>query len=120
MRKPRRAASAWVDGLYTPRYRVAGRVRRAAPIPIGSGEYRRHPQIDTPADGGAQSIAGDREPAARLHRARAPPERVRLELLGEREVLAPLNANAAGWPVDHDRNYGPCGLSVATDRWDVR
>ena len=35
-------------------------------------------------------------------------------------MLAPLNANVPGFPVNGDRNYGPSGLSVATDRWDVR
>ena len=42
------------------------------------------------------------------------------KLLGEREVLAPLNATLPGWPDEPDRNYGPSGLSVATDRWDLR
>ena len=35
-------------------------------------------------------------------------------------MLAPLNATRPGWPDEPDRNYGPSGLSVATDRWDVR
>ena len=39
---------------------------------------------------------------------------------GEREVLAPINANVVGWPSDPERNYGPWALSVASDRWDVR
>jgi hypothetical protein len=42
------------------------------------------------------------------------------KVLGEREVLAPLNTTVPGWPLDPDRNYGPSGLSVATDTWDVR
>ena len=33
-------------------------------------------------------------------------------MLGEREVLAPLNAHAPGYPDEPDRNYGPSGLSV--------
>ena len=41
-------------------------------------------------------------------------------LVAEREVLAPLNGLIEGWPLSEDRNYGPSGLSVASDRWDVR
>jgi len=41
-------------------------------------------------------------------------------LLGEREVLAPINSSHAGYPENELRNYGPFGLSVANDRWDVR
>jgi hypothetical protein len=41
-------------------------------------------------------------------------------LLGEREVLAPINVGWPGYPIDRNRNYGPHGLSVASDRWDVR
>jgi hypothetical protein len=41
-------------------------------------------------------------------------------VVGEREVLAPLNASVVGYPTNPDRSYGPSGLSVATDRWDVR
>ena len=40
--------------------------------------------------------------------------------VGEREVLAPLNGLYDGYPVFQDRNYGPAGLSLASDRWDVR
>jgi hypothetical protein len=42
------------------------------------------------------------------------------KVLDEREVLAPINTTVPGWPYDPDRNYGPSGLSVATDTWDVR
>ena len=35
-------------------------------------------------------------------------------------MLAPLNARRGGYPDQPDRNFGPHGLSVATDDWDVR
>ncbi len=41
-------------------------------------------------------------------------------VLGEREVLAPLNGSRPGYPKSLERNFGPSGLSVASDRWDVR
>lgn len=42
------------------------------------------------------------------------------KLDGVRDVLAPANSNARGYPGDDKRNYGPSGLSLASDRWDLR
>ena len=39
---------------------------------------------------------------------------------GLRDVLAPANVRAAGYPPDPSRNFGPSGLSLASDRWDLR
>jgi hypothetical protein len=41
-------------------------------------------------------------------------------LRGERDVLAPINGSVPGYPVSDSRNFGPFGLSVANDRWEVR
>ena len=58
--KVRRAASAWVDGLYLPRYRATRRGDRIAP-------ERSLPRP-----------RGDRTPGARVHGIVDPPERLRL------------------------------------------
>ena len=50
------------------------------------------------------------------HRPNAYAWRVR----GYREVLAPINSARSGYPAHPDRNFGPSGLSVGSDRWDVR
>lgn len=39
---------------------------------------------------------------------------------GARDVLAPANVRAAGYPPDKSRNFGPSGLSLGSDRWDLR
>jgi len=39
---------------------------------------------------------------------------------GEREILAPINSSRAGYPQNELKNFGPSGLSVGNDRWDVR
>jgi hypothetical protein len=39
---------------------------------------------------------------------------------GARDVLAPVNGSASGYPVDPARNFGPSGLSPASDRWELR
>lgn len=41
-------------------------------------------------------------------------------VLGVREVIAPLNARQGGFPSEPRRDFGPSGLSLADDRWDVR
>jgi uncharacterized protein DUF1329 len=41
-------------------------------------------------------------------------------IAGARDVLAPANVRASGFPPDPNRNFGPSGLSLASDRWDVR
>jgi hypothetical protein len=99
--KVRRAASAWVDGLYLPRYRTPAGV-------IGSA--------------GTVSSAG----AATEHLARGftglsvRPNAYVWRVLGTKQVIAPLNAARGGFPSDPERKFGPSGLSLADDRWDVR
>jgi hypothetical protein len=39
---------------------------------------------------------------------------------GVRDVLAPANVRASGFPPDPARNFGPSGLSLASDRWEIR
>ncbi|HTO69643.1 MAG TPA: DUF1329 domain-containing protein [Myxococcota bacterium] len=39
---------------------------------------------------------------------------------GARDVLAPANVHASGYPPEPSRNFGPSGLSLASDVWDVR
>jgi hypothetical protein len=39
---------------------------------------------------------------------------------GAKDVLAPANVRASGYPPDPSRNFGPSGLSLASDRWDLR
>ncbi len=34
--------------------------------------------------------------------------------------IEPNNVELRGYPINELRNYGPSGLSVASDRWDVR
>jgi hypothetical protein len=114
LRKVRRAATAWVDGLYLPRYRVTGAEPGMIPVagaPRGSG--------------GAIAAAGVTV-AITEHLARGftglsiRPNAYVWRVLGVREVIAPLNATREGFPGDPERNFGPSGLSLGDDRWDVR
>lgn len=119
MRKPRRAASAWVDGIFTPRYRVAGDDGGGGvPFSVGGGQYGAGMESIQPTAG--LSIAATEDIRRGFTGLTLRPNAYEWTLLGEREVLAPLNGSAEGWPSRPDRNYGPSGLSLASDRWDVR
>ena len=117
MRKVRRAATSWVDGLYTPRYLIAGVDAGGGGVPFGSNEFGPAGSIQPTA---GLSIAATENLRRGFVGLAIRPNAYEWRLLDEREVLAPLNANVPGFPVNGDRNYGPSALSVATDRWDVR
>jgi hypothetical protein len=116
MRKSRRAATAWVDGLYTPRYMVSGD-SGGGPVPFGSTQYGPAGSIQPTA---GLSIAATENLRRGFVGMAIRPNAYQWRLVAERPVLAPLNASVPGWPENPDRNYGPSGLSVASDRWDVR
>ncbi|NNL66567.1 MAG: DUF1329 domain-containing protein [Myxococcales bacterium] len=40
--------------------------------------------------------------------------------LGEMEILAPMNSQVKAYPYERDRNFGPYGLSFASDLWELR
>lgn len=42
------------------------------------------------------------------------------ECLGEVDVLAPVNTMVKGYPYVKNQNFGPYGLSFASDRWELR
>jgi hypothetical protein len=117
MRKVRRSATAWVDGLYAPRYLVAGVDQAGGGVPFGSNEFGPAGSIQPNA---GLSIAATENLRRGFVGLAIRPNAYEWRLVGEREVLAPLNAVNVGYPENPDRNFGPSGLSVASDRWDIR
>ncbi len=119
LRKARRAASGWVDGVFTPQYRVAGQNDGGlVPFNRGGGEYA--PDFSLIPTNAGKSIAATEDIRRGFVGLALRPNAYTWSVLGEREVLAPLNGVALGWPDAEDRNYGPWGLAVTSDRWDVR
>ena len=116
-RKVRRASTGWVDGMYLPRYSVAGDSGGGG-INVGGDAYGGGGLALNPTS--ALSIQQteniDRGFASLALRPNAYFWRVH----GEQEVLAPLNSGRPGYPLELNRNFGDHGLSVASDRWDVR
>lgn len=112
MRKSRRASTTWVDGLYFPTYSVAS-LGGGGPIAFGGGLGGINPTASNSAAVTTHAYRGfeglSLRPNAYLWRIR-----------GTQDVLAPINATLPGFPENPDRNFGPSGLSVATDRWEPR
>jgi hypothetical protein len=119
MRKPRRAATTWVDGIFTPRYTVSGDAGGGGlPFVMGGSQGATNFESIHPTAG--LSIQASEDIRRGFNGLAIRPNAYRWRLVGEREVLAPLNASEEGYPIDPDRNFGPSGLSVASDRWDLR
>jgi len=116
MRKVRRAPTPWVDGMYVPRYRVGGDTGGGG-LPLTAGAYEItgviHPTSALSAAQAEHIRQGFSDLAIR-------PNAYVWRVVEEREVLAPINGARPGYPLEPNRNFGPSGLSVASDRWDVR
>ena len=42
------------------------------------------------------------------------------QCLEERRIIGPMNSKVKGYPYDKDHDFGPYGLSYASDRWELR
>jgi hypothetical protein len=120
MRKMRRAATSWVDGMFMPSYSFGGD-GGGGPVPFGTGG----------GTGGLDSIgsinptSGQSIPQS-MHINRGVtglsirPNAYVWRMRGYDDLLAPINASRRGYPKDMQRNFGNSGLSVASDRWEIR
>lgn len=112
LRKSRRAATPWVDGAFMPRFSVADQSQGGGSMALGGGGSIR--------PGAGPSLAVSENAQAGLTGLYLRPNAYRWRLLGQQTVIAPINGSRPGWPTVEGRNYGSSGLSVASDRWDVR
>lgn len=119
MRKSRRAATAWVDGLFMPTYHASGDTggggMRYGGFGAGYGDAG-----GTVAPSAGKSIASSENLRRGFIGLSIRPNAYTWEYVGEQEVLAPLNSARIGYPQNPNLNFGPYGLSYASDRWDVR
>ncbi|HIG70454.1 MAG TPA: DUF1329 domain-containing protein [Myxococcales bacterium] len=111
MRKVRRAAISWVDGLYVPKYSVTG---------DGGGGQLAYGETGSISPTAGYSIAASEDMRRGLIGITLRANAYAWRIAGETDVLAPINANGSGYPILKDRNFGTSGLSFANDRWDVR
>lgn len=112
LRKVRRSATAWIDGLFMPRYRVGGPSIGSGSLGVAGGGGVN------PA--GAEAIHVTEDLGRGFAGLALRPNAYVWRLRGFREVLAPINTARSGYPGLPGRNFGPSGLSVGSDRWEVR
>jgi hypothetical protein len=109
-RKVRRAPPTLVDGLYMPSY------TRGTTTLAGKLALPNEPGWTTP-DASIATIEYQRKGFTGLF---LRPNGYRWRLVEARDVIAPHNSTRFGLPARDDRSYGPSGLSVASDRWEIR
>jgi hypothetical protein len=108
-RRVRRSAPMSVEGMFMPSYTRGSSV--------SSGQFNLpDAQISTPDSSVAVTEHWRRGFVGLLLR----PNAYRFRFQRVQDVIAPINSRALGYPADPDRSYGPSGLSVANDRWDIR
>jgi hypothetical protein len=114
LRKTRRAVGARGDGMFVPRYSAAGQ-GNARVIPYSQGG-----RLGTIEAGHGSALATAEDSERGFAGLALRPNAWAWRVVAQREVLAPLNARTEGWPLRDDRDYGPSGLSLASETWDVR
>ena len=114
-RRVRRVSANDVEGVYMPSFSV-GVVQSSTIAGLGGG-------LDGGAAGGAAAGAAASSITTKRSGFEVLETRPLLydfRLIGAKDVLTPINAARPSYPEVKDRDFGPWGLSFATDRWDLR
>ena len=117
-RRVRRISASDVEGVYMPSFSVG--VQPAQQLVVGTGGA-------ADAGGGVAAAGGTGGMGGTITTKRSGFEGLELrpllysiEVLGVHDVLTPINAATPAYPEAKDREFGPWGLSFASDRWDLR
>jgi hypothetical protein len=115
-RRVRRMNANQVEGLYMPSFSVGVVPNQTLPIGGGAG------QAGGVAAGAA--VGGDggtiQTKRSGYEGLEFRPNLYSAKIVGLHDVLAPINIAQPVWPANEDRDFGPWGLSFASDRWDFR
>jgi len=114
-RRVRRLNAHQVEGLYMPSFPVG--VRPNQQIAVGGGAMDGAMAAAGGVGGVGGTITAKRSGYEGLE---IRPLLYNAKLLGLHDVLAPINAAIPCYPENPDRDFGPWGLSFASDRWDLR
>jgi hypothetical protein len=114
-RRVRRVPSTGVEGLYMPSFSV------------GVQQPTTLAGVGAAIGGGVGGGAGVAAPATTITTKRSGfeglemrPLLYQIRVLGVQDVLTPINADRPGYPTQTEREFGPWGLSFASDTWDLR
>ena len=115
-RRVRRIPAVDVEGLYMPSFSVG--VAPAQQLAVGSGAA---------GAGGIGAAGGVGVDGGTLQTRRSGFEGQELrpllwdwQVAGVQDLLAPINVVSPMYPAEKQREFGPWGLSFASDRWDLR
>ena len=115
-RRVRRINSARTEGIYMPSFAVSMAPTSVLPAGAGAGAGGQLGVVQAPADAGG-TIQTKRSGFEGLEYR---PLLYDVTVVGLHDVLAPINATTPSYPDNPDREFGPFGLSFASDRWDLR
>jgi hypothetical protein len=102
-RRVRRIPSTEVEGLYAPAFRVEL-------VALGRNAAPREDGVDAEIDVARSGFEGlEMRPILWSFR-----------YVGQQDLLAPIDLSQPVWPEDAARDFGPSGLSLASDRWELR
>jgi Protein of unknown function (DUF1329) len=113
-RRVRRISSAGTEGIYMPSFAVS--MAPTQVLPTGGGVDGAIGAIQVPTDAGG-TIQTKRSGYEGLE---FRPLLYDVKVVGLHDVLAPINAARPSYPENAEREFGPWGLSFASDRWDLR
>ena len=115
-RRVRRINANAVEGLYMPSFSVG--VVQNQQLPLGGGA------AGAGGVSGGASVGGDggtiQTKRSGYEGLEFRPNLYSAKVVGLHDVLAPINLAQPVWPAAPDRDFGPWGLSFASDRWDFR
>jgi hypothetical protein len=117
IRRVRRAPSSGVEGLYMPSFNVGAVKPKVLAAGGGMGSGASGSGAAGAAGGAAASIKTKRTGFEGLEMR---PLLYDIQLLGTHDVLTPINSTVPSYPEDAERDFGPRGLSFASDTWDLR
>lgn len=111
-RRVRRVSATGVEGIYMPSFSV-GVVKPTVLAVSGGGGV-------TGGGTGAAAASSITTKRSGFEGMELRPNLYEMRLLGVQDVLTPINASNPAFPAAPDREFGPWGLSYASDRWDLR
>ena len=114
-RRVRRVSAADVEGVYMPSFSVG--VVQASTSPGSAAGSTAAPPAARRRAPRRSSITTKRSGFEVLE---TRPLLYEFRLVGAKDVLTPINASRPSYPEVKERDFGPWGLSFATDRWDLR
>lgn len=115
-RRVRRINANQVEGLYMPSFSVG--VVPNQTLAMGGGSADAGGMAAGAAAGGVGGTIQTQRSGYEGLEFR--PNLYSAKIVGLHDVLAPINIAEPVWPANEDRDFGPWGLSFASDRWDFR